>query len=432
MVINGTSSDWRKISAGVPQGSILGPLIFLTYINDLAEHVETNIRLYADDASLYITYQNADEAATLLNDDLARVQTWADKWLMTFNPSKTESLTFSRKHHIVTPPLIMNNAPINEVQQHTHLGLTLQQNGRWTEHLREMITRAKKRVDILRSLTYRLTRQSLQKLYTSFIRPILEYGSSVWDNCSQAMKLEVEKVQLSAIRAITGGKKGTSHNKLYQETGMEKLDERRQRQKLNMFYKIQHDLAPQTLKELIPQTTSQRTSYQLRSSQNLTLQKTTTKSLQDSFFPSTTKAWNNLGRNVREASTLERFKELITPILEQPPSYYSLKNHDRKAEIVHTRIRLQRSDLNEELYEVGLCDTPMCICKKGIEDAEHYFLYCPLYQQTRDFLTAALGTDVFEREIEEILYGSPWISEEENKTLFETIQCFIKLSGRFK
>ena len=250
VVMNGTSSNWRSITAGVPQGSILGPLIFLVYINDLADQVESNIRLYADDASLYITYQNPDEAAIILNEDLERVQTWAEKWLMTFNPNKTEALTFSRKHQIDTPPLFMNNNPINEVQQHTHLGLTLQQNGKWTEHLREVITRAKKRVDILRSFTHRLSRHSLQKLYMSFIRPILEYGSTVWDNCSQGMKTELEKVQLSAFRAITGGKRGTSHNNLYQETGIERLDESR-RQKLTMFYKIQHDLTPQTLKELI-------------------------------------------------------------------------------------------------------------------------------------------------------------------------------------
>ena len=138
----------------------------------------------------------------------------------------------SRKHQIAQPPLMMNDTPITEVEQHTHHGLTLQQNGRWTEHLKEVITRAKKRVDILRSLTYRFSRKSLQKLYTSFIRPILEYGSSVWDNCSQYMKLELEKVQLSALRAITGGKRGTSHENLYEETGIEKLKERRQRQNL--------------------------------------------------------------------------------------------------------------------------------------------------------------------------------------------------------
>ena len=96
VVINGTSSNWRTISAGVPQGSILGPLIFLVYINDLADNIDTNIRLYADDASLYITYENANDAATILNEDLSKVQTWANRWLMTFNPSKTESLTFSR------------------------------------------------------------------------------------------------------------------------------------------------------------------------------------------------------------------------------------------------------------------------------------------------------------------------------------------------
>ena len=116
-------SDYRSITAGVPQGSILGPMIFLVYINDIIEEINTNIRLYADDSSLFLEYQDPDNAAALLSDDLRKVEKWASKWFVTFNPTKTESTTFSRKRTIVIPPLQMQDVVISNLQEHKHLGL---------------------------------------------------------------------------------------------------------------------------------------------------------------------------------------------------------------------------------------------------------------------------------------------------------------------
>ena len=149
-----------------------------------------------------------------------------------------------------------------------------------------------------------------------------------------------------------GAKQGTSHVNLYEETGFQKLETRRKRQKLILFYKIQNGLTPTILQELITPTMAARTQYQPRSSQDLSLPKATTQSLQDSYFPSTTRAWNSLKREVREAGTLKNFKENVTPILEKPTDFYQHNHKNRRGEIIHTRIRLRRSDLKEELSDV--------------------------------------------------------------------------------
>ena len=124
VVIPGAKSDWNYIRAGVPQGSILGPLLFLLYINDIVKDIGSNIRLFADDTSLYIIAENPEVAADILNTDLAKVAAWAQTWLVTFNALKTESLLIFRKHNqALHPPVYMQDQPVKEVDVHKHLGL---------------------------------------------------------------------------------------------------------------------------------------------------------------------------------------------------------------------------------------------------------------------------------------------------------------------
>ena len=95
-MLPGSSSDWVTITAGVPQGSTLGPLLFLVYINGIVNEINSVIRLFADDTSLYIIVDSPEEASDTLNQDLEKIPTWADKLLVSFNPKKTESIIISR------------------------------------------------------------------------------------------------------------------------------------------------------------------------------------------------------------------------------------------------------------------------------------------------------------------------------------------------
>ena len=118
-------SAWNFIRAGVPQGSTLGLFLFLLLIiNDIVTDIGSNIRLFADDTSLFIIVENPDMAAELLNMDLEKIIEWAKRWLVTFNPTKTESLLISRKiNQPVHPTLFMDKQIIEEVSSHKHLGI---------------------------------------------------------------------------------------------------------------------------------------------------------------------------------------------------------------------------------------------------------------------------------------------------------------------
>ena len=130
VVLPGGISDWTTISAGVPpHGSILGPLLFLIYINDIVEDINSVIRLFADDTSRYIFVENPLVSAEILNSDIAKVNAWATKWLVTFNSLKTEEMILLRKlNKPQHPPLHMNQQPIAQVSFHKDLGLTFSED----------------------------------------------------------------------------------------------------------------------------------------------------------------------------------------------------------------------------------------------------------------------------------------------------------------
>ena len=165
MVVEGEKSKHQPTTAGVPQGSILGPTLFILYINDIVDLIGPNVRLYADDVTTYIAYDHPDEATAELQTRIDTATKWAERWLIIFNPAKTESLIFSRKKDQIKPQLTIQNTPILDVEAHKHLGLTVQKNGKWSEQIKEMVQRAQKRVDILRGHMFTLDRRSLEKLY---------------------------------------------------------------------------------------------------------------------------------------------------------------------------------------------------------------------------------------------------------------------------
>ena len=115
VVLNGKSSEWATIAVGVPQGSVLGPLFFLVYINDLVDNVNCDIKMFADDTSLFFRVDDLVRSALKLNEDMDTVKLWAWQWKMHFNADKTEEVIFSCKrlkpNH---PPLLLGNDQVTK------------------------------------------------------------------------------------------------------------------------------------------------------------------------------------------------------------------------------------------------------------------------------------------------------------------------------
>ena len=254
----------------MPQGSILGPLLFLIYINDIVKDIGCSIRLFADDTSLYIIVESPQIAANFINIDLSTINNWAADWLVDFNTKKCFSMILSRKLHPPQhPSLFMNNIMLPESDPHKHLGLTLSNSCTWSSHIKEISSKARVRLNLLRTLKFRVSRKSLEKIYHTFIRPLLEYCDAVWDNCSAENKKQLESIQVEAARIITGATRLCSIEKLFSDLGWESLQSRRNKHKLIIFYKIINGLTPEYLTDLVPPLIQKTTRYNLRNSNDI-------------------------------------------------------------------------------------------------------------------------------------------------------------------
>ena len=125
VVVDGVKSDIKPILAGVPQGSRLGPLLWILYINDIVENLESEVLLFADDTCLFATGKDPAETAEIINRDLAKIYEWSLKWKVSFNPQKSKDMIFSSKQIQNSPPLVLNGSFVTRVTQHKHFGVWL-------------------------------------------------------------------------------------------------------------------------------------------------------------------------------------------------------------------------------------------------------------------------------------------------------------------
>ena len=429
VIIPGTFSDWSGTEAGVPQGSILGPLLFLLYINDIVQEIESDIKLFADDTSLSMIVDHPITACRTLTSDIDKIQQWANKWLVTFNPSKTESMIITRKtNKPYHPPLNMYNEQISEVTCHKHLGIFLSNDCSWHNHIEYTKTKAWLKINIMRKLKFVIDRNSLEIIYFTFIRPLLEYADVIWDNCSLNDKYELDKIQNEAGRIVTGATKLISINELLLETGWETLAARRRKHKLILLFKMFNGFTPDYLTTLVPPLIGEVSSYNLRNRDDISTIKTRTTLYYNSFLPSTISEWNSLPLNLRDAPTLESFKQKLNAGKIRKPKYFY--SGTRQLQILHCRLRTKCSSLNQHLYQKNIVDSPKCLC--GLtESTNHYFFKCSRYTVLRSTLFNNLRPLCTEITLNLLLNGDQSLTLDVNTAIFKHVQNFIKVSNRF-
>ena len=204
VVVNGSASNLVHVTSGVPQGSVLGPLLFLIYINDIADVSLTSgsLILYADDILLYRPIHSQHDF-DLLQHDIDALQTWCSRNVMTFNVSKCKYMIISRKPSPLQPLSILkiNDTLLAQVHKFKYLGVWLSERLDWSIHVQAITKTAARTVGMLYRRFYEhASSNTLIKMYTVMVRPLLEYAAPVWDPCQQNLIAPLERVQKMALR----------------------------------------------------------------------------------------------------------------------------------------------------------------------------------------------------------------------------------------
>ena len=287
MVLNGIQSDWKNLESGVPQGSVLGPLLFLVYINDLPDKIRSNMRLFADDSSLFIRASKVNETHQILEDDLRMIEQWGHQWKMIFNPDISKQaveVVFSNKTHKQNHPILFfNGIEVAKRPFAKHLGLYLDEKLSFTTHIKEKISIALNGLALLKFLSRYISRDVLNMSYKMYVRPHLDYGDVIYHNSRIFLMDLIEQVQYKAALIVTGSWQGTSRFNLYNELGWESLSDRRWFRRLCFFYKIVNRQTPEYLYNHIPN--QRHLQYDLRAHREYPYPNKRTSRYENSFFP---------------------------------------------------------------------------------------------------------------------------------------------------
>ena len=212
------------------------------------------------------------------------------------------------------------------------------------------------------------------------------------------------------------------------------MAKRREQSKLILMYKIVNNLTPNYLQNLIPNIPIPETpvNYNTRRHFDLPHFRARTEIFDKSFFPSATRLWNLLPLDTRNSPTLSQFKSKLTRKPCTLVKHQSLLNLGKRyLAILHARLRMGRSQLNDHLYKIGIKDSPLCSCGQGVDDVWHYIFMCPLFVIHRNCLHAVI-INLAPFNIHTVLYGSEHCNLESNKLIFLAVQKFIEKTGRFR
>ena len=351
VVVENTQSDLLPVLSGVPQGSIIGPLLFVLFINDIGEGISENssISLYADDTKLYREI-NSDQDHEALQQDINVLSNWATNNLMRFHPDKCKVLTVSLQHE---PPLLiqalpfskfvycLGNTPLEFVNSEKDLGVHFNKSLTWTEHCNVLFSKANRNLGLVRRTCHFIknTRQR-RNLYLALIRSQFEHCSPVWSPSSKVTMDKLEALQKKCVKWIFGEDFYSYTPEIYfsklKELDLLPIQYRLQLKDLKLLHNIIHNKSVTSLPSYIhfhPGVSRLRSShlddlslvcdiapkqsnnYIFKYLNRNDISSTSLSQFTNSFFYRTMNYWNSLPRTIRELNLAPSFELAITNYL---------------------------------------------------------------------------------------------------------------------
>lgn len=306
---NGINSSPVSVTSGVPQGSVIGPLLFLVYINDLPNNVTSTVRLFADDCVVYREIKNTNDTV-LLQEDLATISNWCSQWKMTLNDTKCKVMRFSRRVNPCPAPYTICSSLLTPVTSYKYLGVIITSNLAWKAHIISIIASANRMLGYLkRNFSLAPTPVKLL-LYKSLVRSKLEYANSVWDPFTNSLIDALEAVQNRAARFILRNyDRLSSVTEMKNTLSLTPLATRRKISRLCLFFKIYHMNC--SLKDTLltpPTYVSSRLDHPCK----VGVSQCRTTSCRNSFIPKTSLDWNQLPWDIALSKDFDEFKKKLS------------------------------------------------------------------------------------------------------------------------
>ena len=317
--VNGVDSKIGDIEIGVPQGSCLGPLLFLIFINDLPQAVQDSIvSMYADDTSLCYQSHDLTRLNKAINSDLKKLDTWLQGNKLSLNVEKTHSMLIStkQKQNSIKSQnkdldLKIRDNDLEVVKKTKYLGVQIDSSLNWKEQIKAVSSKVSRAVGFLRHAKSFLPKETLQTLYTGIVEPHFRYCCSVWGCAALTEINQLQKLQNRAARIITNSSFDAPGGPLIEEMGWKTIDELITCESKTMVFKSLNQLAPEYLCGLFTRN-SLCSSYSLRNTgTDLRLPKKRSSNGQRCFSYRGAKLWNGLSAESKQATSLYSFKKTI-------------------------------------------------------------------------------------------------------------------------
>jgi len=310
VVVNNQSSSWTGVPSGIPQGSVLGPILFVLFINDLPDCVKCSVNLYADDTKIYRSVPDT-ESCQLLDDDLTALSNWAKKWQMCFHPDKRTVLRIG-KNHPTYEYTMQNEAGIDCIlkvsSEVKDLGIIVDSDLNFEKHIQQATSKASRVLAVIRRTFTYLDEGTFLLLYKSLVRPHLEYGVSIWSPSKRKHINPIEKVQRRATKLIPGYREKTYEQRL-RDLKLPSLSYRRARGDIIQTYCYTHRLyRVANIDNLLPMVTD---NYTRGHSLKLAKLRVNTSLRQNFFSQRVVNSWNDLPDSVVTADNINILKSRL-------------------------------------------------------------------------------------------------------------------------